>query len=178
MTRTFAATTAVALALSGCTSIGQTRTTKLASGTLHLADGTPAGTIVLVAAGNQVTINVAVIGLPRGTHGLHLHTVGNCDAPGFTSAGGHLNPHGLQHGTANPAGSHLGDLPNLVVDSYGAGTATAKLRDGRAAIEAALFDSDGTAIVVHANPDDNQTEPSGNSGMRIACGVLQRLGRV
>lgn len=174
MTRTFAAIPAMALALSGCTSIGQIPNTNLASGTLRSADGAPAGTVVLIAAGDHVTVNVAVIGLPPGTHGLHLHMVGSCVAPGFTSAGGHLNPHGLQHGTANPAGSHLGDLPNLVADSYGAGTVTAKLRDGRAAVVAALFDTDGTAIVVHANPDDNQTDPSGNSGARIACGVLKR----
>ena len=174
MTRTYAAITAMALALSGCTSIGQIPTTKLASGTLRSAGGAPAGTVVLIAAGDEVTINIAVVGLPRGTHGLHLHMIGSCNAPGFASAGGHLNPHGLQHGTANPAGSHLGDLPSLVADSFGAGTVTAKLRDGRAAVEAALFDADGTAIVVHADPDDNQTDPSGNSGARIACGVLQR----
>ena len=174
MTRTFAAIPAMALALSGCTSIGQIPTTTLASGTLRSVGGAPAGTVVLVAAGDAVTINIAVIRVPRGTHGLHLHMVGSCDAPDFKTAGGHLNPHGMKHGTANPAGSHLGDLPNLLADSYGAGTVTAKLRDGRAAVEAALFDADGTAIVVHADPDDNRTDPSGNSGARIACGVLQR----
>ena len=174
MTRTFAAIPAIALTLSGCASIGQIPTSTLASGTLRSAGGAPAGTVILVAAGNAVTINVAVIGLPRGTHGLHLHMVGSCDAPDFKTASGHLNPHGMKHGTANPAGSHLGDLPNLVADSYGAGTVTAKLRDSRAAVEAALFDADGTAVVVHADPDDNQTDPSGNSGARIACGVLQR----
>ena len=175
MTKTYAAIIATALALSGCTTIGRTAAaTTLGGGTLRSAGGAPAGTIVLVAAGDSVTIDVAVIGLPRGTHGLHLHMVGRCDAPGFTLAGGHLNPHGRQHGTANPAGSHLGDLPNLVVDSFGAGTVTAKLRDSRSAVETALFDSDGTAIVIHADPDDGQTDPSGNSGARIACGVLKR----
>lgn len=174
MTKTYAAIIATALALSGCTTIGRTAASTLGGGTLRSAGGAPAGTIVLVAVGDSVTIDVAVIGLPRGTHGLHLHMVGSCVAPGFASAGGHLNPHGLQHGTANPAGSHLGDLPNLVADSDGAGTVTAKLRDGRAAVLAALFDPDGTAIVVHADPDDNQTDPSGNSGARIACGVLKR----
>lgn len=173
MSKTCTAITALALGLGGCTSIGQIPTAQLASGTLRSANGAPAGTVVLVAAGDDVTINVAVIGLPQGTHGLHLHMVGSCDAPGFASAGGHLNPHGLQHGTANPAGSHLGDLPNIVADSYGAGTVTATLRDTRAALETALFDADGTAIVVHADPDDNRTNPSGNSGARIACGVFR-----
>ena len=174
MIRLNAALTALAIALSGCTSVGQIPTSKLAAGTLRSANGAPAGTVVLVAAGDEVTINVAAIGLPKGIHGLHLHMTGSCDAPDFKSAGGHLNPHSMQHGTANPAGSHLGDLPNLVADSYGAGTVTAKLRDSRSAVEAALFDADGTAIVIHADPDDNRTDPSGNSGARIACAVMQR----
>ena len=71
------------------------------------------------------------------------------------------------------AGSHLGDLPNLVIDSYGAGTISAKLNDGRAQVEAALFDADGTAVVIHAGSDDYTTDPSGNSGTRIACAVLR-----
>ncbi len=174
MIKAIAAATAITIGLSGCTSLDQFPTTKLASGALRTASGAPAGTVVLMTRGDDVIINVAVIGLPQGLHGLHLHLVGSCDAPDFKSAGGHLNPHGMQHGTANPAGSHLGDLPNLAIDSFGAGTVTAKLRDRRAAAEAALFDADGTAIVVHAQPDDDKTDPSGNSGARIACGVLKR----
>ena len=174
MIRPISALSAFAICLSGCTTAGQIPTSRLAVGTLRSANGAPAGTVVLVAAGDEVTINVAVIGLPKGIHGLHLHTIGSCDAPDFKSAGGHLNPHAMQHGTANPAGSHLGDLPNLATNSYGAGTVTAKLRDSRSVVEAALFDADGTAIVVHAEPDDYKTDPSGNSGARIACGVLQR----
>ena len=174
MIRLNAALTALAIGLSGCTTLGQIPTSKLAVGTLKSANGAPTGTVVLVAAGEEVTINVAAIGLPKGIHGLHLHMTGSCNAPDFKSAGGHLNPHNMQHGTANPAGSHLGDLPNLVADSYGAGTVTATLRDSRSAVEAALFDADGTAIVIHADPDDNRTDPSGNSGARIACAVLTR----
>ena len=174
MIKLIIALTAVGIGLSGCTTAGPVPTSNLAVGTLRSANGAPAGTVVLLAAGDTVTINVAVIGLPKGIHGLHLHMVGSCQAPDFKSAGGHLNPHGMQHGTANPAGSHLGDLPNLVTNGFGAGTVTATLRDRRSAVEAALFDADGTAIVVHAEPDDNKTDPSGNSGARIACGVLQR----
>ena len=174
MIRQIAALTALAIGLNGCASVGQIPSSKLADGTLRSSNGAPAGTVVLLAAGNDITINVAVIGLPQGIHGLHLHMVGSCDGPDFKSAGGHLNPHGMRHGTANPAGSHLGDLPNLVADSYGAGTVTATLRDSRSAIEAALFDSDGTTIVVHADLDDYKTDPSGNSGARIACAVLKR----
>ena len=164
--------TASALCLSACTAIGRVPTSKLASGTLHSASGTVAGSVVIVAAGDAVTITVAAIGLAKGAHGIHLHTIGACDAPSFASAGSHLNPHGKQHGSANPAGSHLGDLPNLVTDSYGAGTISATLNDGRAQVEAALFDADGTAVVIHAGSDDYTTDPSGNSGTRIACAVL------
>ncbi len=160
--------------LASCTSIGQVPTQRLASAALKHANGTPAGTVIVAAAGDAVTVTVVVAGLAQGAHGLHLHAVGKCEAPSFTSAGPHLNPHAVQHGTANPAGSHLGDLPSITANSLGAGTVTATLRGTRAEVEAALFDADGTAIVVHADPDDNRTDPSGNSGARIACAVLRR----
>ena len=174
MSKALFAISAAAFTLAGCTSVGQVPTARLASGTFHTANGAPVGTVLLLAAGSEVSINVAVAGLPQGTHGIHLHMVGSCDAPGFTSAGGHLNPHDMQHGSANPAGSHLGDLPNLTVGSSGTGTLSATLRDDRVASMAELFDGDGTAVVIHADPDDYKTDPSGNSGTRIACAVLKR----
>ena len=85
-----------------------------------------------------------------------------------------MNPSGHQHGTDNPNGSHMGDLPNLVISSNGTGTLSAVLRGTRSNVEAALFDADGTAIVIHADADDYRTDPTGNSGGRIACGVLSR----
>jgi Cu-Zn family superoxide dismutase len=100
--------------------------------------------------------------------------VGSCEGPAFTSAGGHLNPGARQHGTLNPAGSHTGDLPNLTVTSNGTGTLSAELSGTKAELEAALFDADGTALVIHAAADDYKTDPTGNSGARIACGVLKR----
>ena len=160
--------------LCACTSLGQVPISKLATGTLHSANGAVAGSVVIVAAGDAVTISIAAVGLTTGAHGIHLHAVGTCDAPGFASAGSHLNPHGKQHGSANPAGSHLGDLPNLIVGADGTGAITAKLGDSTAEIEAALYDADGTALVIHASSDDYLTDPSGNSGPRIACAVLQR----
>lgn len=160
--------------LGACTSVGKVPTRKLATTTLRQANGTPAGTAIVAAAGEEVSVTVAVIGLPQGTHGLHLHAVGRCDGTAFSGAGPHLNPHGAQHGTANPAGSHLGDLPNIAVNEFGAGTVTATLKAPRAEVETVLFDPDGTAIVVHADTDDYRTDPSGNSGTRIACGVLKR----
>lgn len=161
-------------ALGACTTTGELPTTKLASATLKQGNGLPAGTAVLAAAGNQVTLTVAVAGLGAGDRGMHLHMVGRCDAPDFTTAGGHLNPGARQHGAHNPAGSHLGDLPNLSVGSNGTGTATATLPGTRAELEAALFDADGTAVIVHAAADDYKTDPTGNSGPRVACGVLTR----
>ena len=115
-----------------------------------------------------------MVGLSPGAHGVHLHTTGSCTAPDFASAGAHLNPGGHQHGTSNPAGPHLGDLPNITVGSAGTGTVSATLSGTREDVLARLFDADGTAVVVHANADDYRTDPSGNSGGRIACGVLTR----
>jgi superoxide dismutase, Cu-Zn family len=164
----------IALGAAGCTSLGEIPTARLGQARLANANGLPAGTAVLTAAGERVTITVAAVGLPEGQHGLHLHMTGRCEAPGFASAGGHLNPGGHQHGSANPHGSHLGDLPNLGIDGNGAGTLSAEFKGTRAEIAAALFDPDGTAIVIHAAPDDYRTDPTGNSGARIVCGVLSR----
>ena len=165
--------TALAL-LGGCSTVGQVPTARLAAASLNSSNGLPAGTVQLLAAGDQVTLAVAIAGLPQGPHGLHLHAIGKCAAPDFTSAGPHLNPGGHQHGAENPAGSHLGDLPNITAGAAGAGSVTVQLKGTRAEIEQHLFDADGTAIVVHADADDYRTDPSGNSGKRIACGVLQR----
>ena len=137
--------------------------------------GAPSGEATLTDRGGALTVKLSVHGLPPGRHGVHLHTVGSCNAPDFTSAGGHLNPQGRMHGSLNPQGSHLGDLPNLAVGRGGSGTLTVKLAGSRDEIWPALFDGDGTALVVHASPDDYRTDPSGNSGARIACGVLTRV---
>ena len=123
---------------------------------------------------SSVELRLDVSGLSAGVHGTHLHSIGKCEPSGFSSAGGHLNPTGRQHGTMNPMGSHMGDLPNLSVGADGTGSMEFAL-DGKAGdIESALFDADGTAIVVHAGPDDYATDPSGDSGSRIACGVFAR----
>jgi Cu-Zn family superoxide dismutase len=100
--------------------------------------------------------------------------VGSCEPTAFTSAGGHLNPGGRQHGLENPAGPHAGDMPNLTADA--SGRAVVDITTDRVSLDAAgpLFDADGTAIVVHAAPDDNRTDPAGNAGARVACGVITR----
>lgn len=173
MRTTIPLTLTVLALLGGCSTMDRVPAARLAAASLASANGMPAGTVQVIAAGDQVTLAVAIAGLPQGPHGLHLHAIGNCAGPDFTSAGPHLNPGGHQHGTDNPAGSHLGDLPNITAGAAGAGSVTVQLKGTRAEIEQNLFDADGTAIVVHAEADDYRTDPSGSSGKRIACGVLQ-----
>jgi Cu-Zn family superoxide dismutase len=132
---------------------------------LVAADGGGRGQITLQEASGGSTLTVQAIGLSPGNHGLHLHDKGLCQGPAFASAGGHWNPTGRKHGRDNPAGAHLGDLPNLQIDASGSGTASFTLAPGSA-------DADGTALVVHAKADDYRTDPSGNSGDRIACAVV------
>lgn len=162
----------VALALTGCATV-PSQPAPFAKVQLVRADGSAVGSAELVRRGSETSINVTISGTPGAVHGLHLHTVGKCEAP-FTSAGPHLNPTGHQHGRDNPQGAHLGDLPNVAIGSDGQGRVSVLLSQDAAAFDAAVFDADGTAIVLHAAADDYRTDPSGNSGARIACGVVTR----
>jgi len=136
------------------------------------ADGTlvARAMVYMNRAGLQVRVQTA--GLAPGHYGVHLHAVGRCAGPAFESAGPHWNPTGRRHGTLNPAGHHLGDLPNLEVAATGAGRIEFAIPGASLQGSRGLFDGDGAAIVIHAAPDDYRTDPSGNSGARIACGVL------
>lgn len=144
----------------------------LASATIMDAAGQTVGSASVVRTGKTARLMLTLKGLTPGVHGVHFHTTGKCDAPDFKTAGGHLNPAMHQHGSMNPMGHHLGDLPNVTADAKGMVKATIPLDGPVDALKAALMDADGTAIVVHAGPDDYKTDPSGNSGGRIACGVL------
>jgi Cu-Zn family superoxide dismutase len=125
-------------------------------------------------ADGQLHLNVQVAGLTPGRHGIHLHAIGSCVGPAFASAGGHHNPLGAQHGLDNPGGAHAGDLPNLTVNGVGRGHLDAISHHATlSAGPVSLFDADGSAIVIHANEDDQVTNPTGNSGPRIACGVVE-----
>lgn len=172
MKRAIAFVLPLAAMVAGCQTMDEQPSERLGQATLYDARGNPAGTAHLLSSGQLVNISVALSGLPSGEHGVHLHMTGSCEAPDFKSAGGHLNPGNKRHGTENPAGAHLGDLPNAAIGAAGRGTMSATLRGTREQVLAAIFDADGTAIVVHAGPDDKRTDPAGAAGNRIACGVF------
>lgn len=139
------------------------------------------GNVVAVAtlretAGHGVLIQLDAERLPAGEHAFHIHQTGRCDAPTFESAGGHYAPRGRQHGFLVPAGPHAGDLPNLHVPQDGRLVIEVLARDVtlRPGAPNTLFDEDGSALVVHAGADDYRSQPSGDAGGRVACGVIQR----
>ena len=166
----------LAMLLSACaTGAPQAATDPLAKTVLRDAGGAESGTIEIARDGAGLLLIARVAGMAPGKAlGAHLHTVGTCAAPDFASAGPHLNPGARQHGSANPAGSHLGDLPNLQIGPAGSGMLAVRLPGEPEAVLSQLFDGDGTAVVIHAQADDYRTDPSGNSGTRIACGALIR----
>jgi len=140
---------------------------------LRKADGTLVARAMVWQAEGGIEVRVQAAGLPAGHYGVHLHSVGLCESPAFTSAGPHWNPTARQHGSLNPAGHHLGDLPNLDVDEFGGGRVEFAIAGASTSGAEGFFDADGTSVVIHAAPDDYRTDPSGNSGARIACGVLR-----
>jgi Cu-Zn family superoxide dismutase len=131
-------------------------------GTATFAD-TPAGLL----------ISLSISGLGIGPHGVHLHAIGSCITPAFASAGPHFNPGGKQHGFLNPDGHHAGDMPNIISPPSGVHRVEFIVDGVRLTGRGGLIDSDGAAIVIHGSADDHATDPAGNSGGRIACGVIK-----
>lgn len=143
---------------------------------LNNGDGETVGTAMLEEGDDGVNIRVEATNLPEGSHGFHIHEKGVCEEPDFESAGGHFNPEDTNHGFDDPDGPHAGDLPNLEVGEDGSvnedfvaeGVTLEKGKDN------SLLDGDGTSLVIHADADDNKSQPSGDSGDRIACGAIER----
>lgn len=143
-----------------------------AKATLQDAKGQPMGDVTLEQTPHGVLIRGTLSNLPAGVHAIHIHEAGKCEGPEFKTAGGHFNPHKKAHGMLNPQGKHEGDLPNLTVG-----------QDGKVQFEffanqgltvKSLQDTDGAAVVVHAKADDYKTDPAGDAGGRIACGVVSK----
>ena len=141
------------------------------------AGGQTIGTVRAWQTAGGVTFRVDATDLPHGVHGIHVHSVGRCEGPDFISAGSHWNPLAKKHGLSNPAGPHAGDLPNVEVAANGVlgkmVTLPNAMLTGPSGDPRVLLDADGAALVIHASADDNVTDPSGNSGARIACAVIQ-----
>jgi superoxide dismutase, Cu-Zn family len=138
------------------------------------ATGKDVGQVQLIQTPHGVLLKMSLRGLPAGEHAFHIHAVGKCEPPAFTSAGGHFNPGGKKHGMLAAEGQHAGDMPNLHVPASGelvvdVANSLISLIKGQ---PNSLFDADGSSIVIHAGPDDYKTDPAGNSGDRIACGVI------
>lgn len=144
-----------------------------AMATLKDAGGKPVGTAELTETPHGVLLKLSLKGFPAGQRAFHIHAVGKCEPP-FTSAGGHFNPAGKKHGMSAADGAHAGDMPNLYIPASGeliveVANPAITLIDGK---PNSVFDADGSAIVIHAGADDYKTDPTGNAGDRVACGVI------
>jgi Cu-Zn family superoxide dismutase len=166
----------MASTLWGCAGIMAEDEPLSAEANIRNKDGQEVGRATLVETAEGVRVAVTAFRLPRGPKGVHIHEVGVCQPPAFASAGGHFNPTKRKHGRLHPEGPHAGDLPNLVIGASGEGgidivTKAVTLRPGR---PNSLFGDNGTSIIIHADPDDEKTDPTGNSGARVGCGVIVR----
>ena len=147
-----------------------------AKATLVNSQGKKVGEATLTQTPTGVKIVITLENLPPGVHAFHIHQNGVCTPPDFQSAGGHFNPYGKQHGFKNPAGPHAGDLPNITVGSDGTAKVDllAKLVTLKPGAKNSLFPPGGTSLVIHAGADDYVSDPAGNAGPRLACGVITR----
>ncbi len=160
-----------------CILCGLTQTKAMKKKTIELKDskGNDVGAATIVSKGSGVEVKLNLKDLPPGEHAVHFHQNAKCDPPDFKSAGGHFNPTGKQHGFDNPQGHHAGDMRNFTVKENGTAKATVTDDDvvlGTGSEPNSLLANGGSSIMIHAKADDYKTDPSGNSGDRIACGVI------
>jgi Cu-Zn family superoxide dismutase len=141
-----------------------------ATAVLKDAEGNEVGQATLTATPAGVLIDLDLTAVPPGDHAFHIHAVGKCEPPDFKSAGGHFNPEEDKHGLMNRAGPHAGDMPNLHVPD--SGKLVIEVFNPMVHLGKGLLDADGSALVIHSGADDYQTDPAGNAGDRIACGVV------
>jgi Cu-Zn family superoxide dismutase len=140
------------------------------------ASGRNVGSAAIKSAGKGIEIKLNLYDMPAGEHAIHIHQNAKCDPPDFKSAGPHFNPEGKKHGLDNPEGPHAGDMPNFIVDHNGKAK-NVTVRDPNVRVgkgSDSVFSNGGTALIIHAKADDLKTDPAGNAGDRIACGVITK----
>lgn len=170
-------TTLSALALISCAGADNQTDAASYDYSIQTATGSSLGTLELTDMGDRGTkVAIKLMGLEQGPRAMHFHEFGKCEAPGFTSAGGHYNPTGAAHGTKMEDGPHAGDMMNIVIGADGTGEA--EFINDRVSISSngplpALMDADGSALIIHAKADDYKSQPSGAAGQRIGCAVIK-----
>ena len=164
------------LSVTGCSTVQTAEsvaTSEVAGANLIRADGSAAGVATLSQRSDGLWLRIAADAPGSGTYGMHVHSVGRCDGPEFTTAGPHWNPAMKQHGRENPLGAHIGDMPNMTSNAQGKLVIETKIEGAMLSGTGGVLDTDGASVVIHEKADDYKTDPSGNSGKRLICGVFK-----